>query len=79
MHETLYKQKKEPLAQPPDPQSLDQGLARQQGRQCMQAASPSNTRQTHQQLPTLAGIKTAIFPIVHIFRRVLCYNVRASE
>ena len=36
MHETLYKQKKEPLAQPPDPQSLDQGLARHQVGQYMQ-------------------------------------------
>ena len=41
MHETLYKQKKEPLAQPPDPQSLDQGLARRQVGQYMQAALES--------------------------------------
>ena len=61
------------------PLSLDQGLAQRQGRQCMQAASPSKTRKRHQQLPPLAGIKTAIFPIVHIFPKVLCYNVRASE
>lgn len=44
MHETLYKQKKEPLAQPLDPQSLDQGLARHQVGQYMQAALESEQR-----------------------------------